>query len=60
MFHRKMNGKTDKEIAGTPHFMVHEPVLCCTGQFEEMSFIYKIRDDVTPEQSEQIITKKLT
>lgn len=42
-----MNGKTDKEIAGTPHFMDYKSRLHCTRQFEEMTFVYnKISDEV--------------
>lgn len=46
MFRRYMNGKTDKEIAGTLHFMDYKSRLHCTRQFEEMSFVYKISDEV--------------
>jgi hypothetical protein len=42
--------KTDKEIAGTPHFRDYQFTLCCTRQFEEMSFVYKISDEVTPQK----------
>lgn len=59
MFYRKIKSKTDKEIAATPHFTDHGPVLHYTRQFEEITSVYKIRDDVTSKQLEQIRTGKL-
>lgn len=59
MFHRKMNGKTDKEIAGTPHFTGYKSRLLYKRQFEEMSFVYKISDEVTPQGSEYLRIIKL-